>query len=383
MKKFIGICLVMILCFPVTVFAKEEQGKIQSEYYVLMEADSGKVLLSKNEEAVRSPASITKIMTVLLIFENLEQKKLSLTDMVVTSAHAKSMGGSQVFLEEGEEQSVETLLKCILIASGNDASVAMAERIGGTEENFVRMMNEKAKTLGMKQTHFVDCCGLTDSDEHHTSAKDVATVTRELITKYPQVLEYSSIWMETIVHKTKQGEKEFVLSNTNKLLKTSDCVKGLKTGSTSKAKYCVSNVAQKNGVTLISVVMAAPDYKARFHDSYQLIQYGFSKCRLYGDEKTRKEYPINGGEKKTIVGEKQPAHYVDTDGIDFGMIEKKECVKKELQAPIQKGDFLGVVEYRYQGKTIYKANLVATTSVEQADFLYNMKKTAEKLLQIA
>lgn len=160
-------------------------------------------------------------------------------------AYAKSMGGSQVFLEEGETQTVETLIKCIIIASGNDASVVMAEMIAGSEEAFVKKMNERAKSLGMNNTHFIDCCGLTDSDDHYTTAKDVALMSRELIEKYPEIFKYSTIWMESITHKTKAGEKEFVLSNTNKLLKTNQYVKGLKTGSTSKAKYCVSTVAER------------------------------------------------------------------------------------------------------------------------------------------
>ena len=207
---------------------------------LLMEAATGQVLYEKDADQPRRPASITKIMTLILIFDALESGKIQMTDSVTTSAYAKSMGGSQVFLEEGEVQTVETLIKCIVIASGNDASVAMAEHIAGSEGEFVKMMNERAAGLGMENTHFEDCCGLTDSPTHVTSARDIALMSRELINRYPQIHNYSTIWMDTITHVTKQGTKEFGLSNTNKLLKmaTNFTVTGLKTGSTSLAKYC-------------------------------------------------------------------------------------------------------------------------------------------------
>ena len=229
---------------------------------ILMEASTGTVICEKNADEPRNPASVTKIMTLILIFDALQSGKIRLTDEVVTSAHAKSMGGSQVFLEEGEIQTVETLIKCIVIASGNDASVAMAEFIGGDEGTFVKMMNERAKGLGMEHTKFIDCCGLTDSPEHVTTARDIALMSRELITKYPQITNYTTIWMENITHVTKQGTKEFGLSNTNKLLKmaTNFEVTGLKTGSTSIAKYCLSATAKKDGVELIAAIMAAPDF---------------------------------------------------------------------------------------------------------------------------
>ena len=214
---------------------------IQAPSALLMEASTGQVIYEKDADTKRSPASITKIMTLILIFDALDSGKIKMTDEVVTSAHAKSMGGSQVFLEEGETQTVETMIKCIVVASGNDASVAMAEYIAGTEEEFVKMMNERAAGLGMTNTHFEDCCGLTDSPTHVTTARDIALMSRELINKYPQIHNYSTIWMENITHVTKQGTKEFGLSNTNKLLKmaTNFNVTGLKTGSTSLAKYCL------------------------------------------------------------------------------------------------------------------------------------------------
>ncbi len=244
---------------------------ITAKAAILMEADTGTVIYEKNATERLSPASITKVMTLILIFDAIESGQITLQDEVTTSAYAKSMGGSQVFLEEGEKQTVETLIKCIVVASGNDASVAMAEYICGSEAEFVNRMNERAAGLGMTETHFEDCCGLTESATHLTSAKDVALMSRELITKYPQIHDYSSIWMENIVHVTEKGSSEFGLANTNKLLKQYEYCNGLKTGSTSIAKYCLSATATKDGISLIAVVMAAPDYKVRFSEAKAML----------------------------------------------------------------------------------------------------------------
>ena len=257
--------------------ASPSQGpEISSPSAILMEASTGQVIYEKNADEPRSPASITKIMTLILIFDALESGKIKMTDQVVTSAYAKSMGDSQVFLEEGEVQTVETLIKCIVVASGNDASVAMAEYIAGDEGSLVDKMNERAKQLGMTNTHFEDCCGLTESSAHLTTARDIAVMSRELINCYPQIHNYSTIWMDTITHVTKQGTKEFGLSNTNKLLKmaTNFTVTGLKIGSTSIAKYCLSATAEKDGVRLIASIMAAHDYKVRLADAAALLNYG-------------------------------------------------------------------------------------------------------------
>ena len=272
------------LFYGISWNAGAENLELASQEAVLMEASTGKILFEKASHEKRSPASVTKIMTVLLAFEALENGQIHLEDEVVTSAYAKSMGGSQVFLEEGEKQTVQTLLKCILVSSGNDASVALAEYIAGSEMEFVNKMNEKAKKLGMNDTHFVDCCGLTDSDDHYTSANDIALMSRELITRFPEVFDYTTIWMENITHVTQRGSSEFGLSNTNKLLRSYNGCNGLKTGSTSKALFCVSATALRNDIQLISVIMAGPDSKTRFKEAAQLLDYGFGKCRLYTDE---------------------------------------------------------------------------------------------------
>lgn len=313
-KKWISFICVWIMALtvlltPLTVRAQndstDETGNtdlIQAPSGVLMEPETGTIIYEKDKDTRRSPASITKIMTLILIFDALEKGTLKLEDTVTTSAYAKSMGGSQVFLEEGETQTVETMIKCIVIASGNDASVAMAEHICGSEQEFVRHMNERAAGLGMTNTHFEDCCGLTDSANHYTTAEDIAIMSRELITKYPKILEYSSIWMENITHVTRQGSKEFCLTNTNKLLRSYEGCVGLKTGSTSLAKYCLSAVAKRNGVTLIAVVMAAPDYKVRFKDAATMLNYGFGRCSIYIDEKMQAlpQVPVKKGKEKSV-----------------------------------------------------------------------------------
>ena len=234
-----------------------------------MEASTGTIIYEKDAHSILHPASITKIMTLILIFDALDAQKISLDDVVTVSEHAASMGGSQVFLEPGETQTVDTMIKCISVASANDACVAMAEFIAGSEDAFVAQMNERAAGLGMKDTNFVNCCGL-DVDNHMTSAYDVALMSRELITKHPQIHNYSTIWMENITHVTKKGSSEFGLTNTNKLIKQYAYATGLKTGSTGLAKYCVSATAEKDNIKLIAVIMAAPDYKVRFADAAHL-----------------------------------------------------------------------------------------------------------------
>lgn len=360
----------------------ESADLIQAPSGILMEAQTGTVIYQKDEDTRRSPASITKIMTLILIFDALEKGSLKMDDTVTTSAYAKSMGGSQVFLEEGETQTVETMIKCIVIASGNDASVAMAEHICGSEQEFVRHMNERAAELGMENTHFEDCCGLTDSSNHYTTAKDIALMSRELITKYPKILEYSSIWMENITHVTRQGTKEFGLTNTNKLLRSYEGCVGLKTGSTSLAKYCLSAVAQRNGITLIAVVMAAPDYKVRFKDAASMLNYGFSKCSLYIDKKMQPlpEVPVKRGKEKSVplVYEKQ-FQYLNTNGENIGKVEKKLRIPREVEAPVKKGSQAGEMIYSADGKELGRVRILYGEKADAATYLDCLKRIMENL----
>lgn len=362
---------------------EEDSGgpEITAPSAVLMEASTGTVICEKNADEPRNPASVTKIMTLILIFDAIDEGKIRLSDEVVTSAHAKSMGGSQVFLEEGEVQTVETLIKCIVIASGNDASVAMAEYIAGSEEAFVQSMNERARGLGMTGTHFVDCCGLTESPQHLTTARDIALMSRELITKYPQIHTYSTIWMENITHITKQGTKEFGLSNTNKLLKmaTNFKVTGLKTGSTSLAKYCLSATAEKDGVRLIAVIMAAPDYKARFADAKALLDYGYANCRLYED-KEMPELPAlevtDGVTSSVPLKYAGGFSYLSLSGDDFSAVEKKLMLPEALTAPVNADEKAGVLRYELNGKVLGEVDILTDGSVEKAGFLDYLGKVA-------
>ena len=355
------------------VSGQAQAVSIQAPSAVLMEASTGKLLFEKDADEKRSPASVTKVMTLLLIFDALKAGKIQMTDQVTTSAYAKSMGGSQVFLEEGETQTVETLIKCIVIASGNDASVAMAEYISGTEEAFVQQMNERAEGLGMTKTHFVDCCGLTEDPSHVTTARDIALMSRELIDQYPQIHNYSTIWMENITHVTKQGTKEFGLSNTNKLLRmaTNFKVTGLKTGSTSLAKYCLSATAEKDGVRLIASIMAAPDFKARFADAQTLLNYGYANCKLYEDKEgiTLPEISVEGGIKSgaelVLNG---TFRYLSLKGEDLSSVEKKLVLSESLPAPVEPGQKAGVLEYLLNGEKIGEMDVVTAEAVREAQY---------------
>lgn len=385
MKKRILIAFLCLIIFGTTFglpqpsCADETTGGIllTCPSAILMEASTKSVIYEKAPDERRSPASITKIMTAILIFDAIEAGKISLEDEVVTSAYAKSMGGSQVYLEEGEKQTVDTLIKCIMVSSGNDASVAMAEYIAGSESSFVQMMNERAASLGMENTHFEDCCGLTDSDNHYTTARDIALMAQELITRYPQIKSYTTIWMENITHVTMQGSKEFGLANTNKLLKQYPYTTGLKTGSTNKAKYCVCATANKDGVELIAVIMGCPNYKDRFTEAQSLLQFGYTTCKLYQDENPPELMPIlvkGGIDKQVPAVYKEKFSWLFVSGEDFSNMEKI-LTTNELTAPIEKGEQIGTVMYRLNGKELGSIGIYAEESVREAkffDYLFNI-----------
>ncbi len=393
-KKWISFICVWIMALtvlltPLTVRAQndstDETGNtdlIQAPSGVLMEPETGTIIYEKDKDTRRSPASITKIMTLILIFDALEKGTLKLEDTVTTSAYAKSMGGSQVFLEEGEIQTVETMIKCIVIASGNDASVAMAEHICGSEQEFVRHMNERAAGLGMTNTHFEDCCGLTDSANHYTTAEDIAIMSRELITKYPKILEYSSIWMENITHVTRQGSKEFCLTNTNKLLRSYEGCVGLKTGSTSLAKYCLSAVAKRNGVTLIAVVMAAPDYKVRFKDAATMLNYGFGRCSIYIDEKMQAlpQVPVKKGKEKSVpLLYAEQFKYLSTDGNAISNVKRKLRIHRDVDAPVKIGEQAGEMIYSANGKELGRVKILYGKTVSKATYGDCLKEILQNL----
>ncbi|MDM8235615.1 D-alanyl-D-alanine carboxypeptidase family protein [[Ruminococcus] torques] len=380
------------ICFPLEISADEEESKqaeetgqaeidISAPSAVLMEASTGTVIYEKDADTARPPASVTKVMTMLLIFDVLEAGSIHLEDEVTTSEYAASMGGSQVFLEPGEIQTVDTMLKCIAVASANDACVAMAEYICGSEEEFVRKMNERAKGLGMDNTNFVNCNGL-DAEGHVTSARDIALMSRELIAKYPQIHDYSMIWMENITHNTSKGTSEFGLTNTNKLVRQYEYATGLKTGSTGEAKFCVSATGEKNGIEMIAVVMGAETSKERFADAVKLLNHGFGKCQLYTDESTPdvQSADVEGGVREYVSVERPGAFsYLDMTGANLAEVEKRTEMNENLSAPLKKGDVIGYIVYSIDGREIGRAELTAGEAVEKAGFIDYLIKSIDMI----
>ena len=280
------------------------------------------------------------------------------------------MGGSQVFLEAGEIQTVETLIKCISIASANDAAVAMAETVAGSEEAFVALMNEKAAALSMENTHFVNCCGLDDTD-HYSCAKDLALLSRQLILRFPAIYDYCQIWQEDITHTTKKGQTPFTLTNTNKLLKSYPYATGLKTGSTSLAKFCLSATASKDNIDLIAVIMAAPTSKDRIRDAQSLFAYGFANTAIYQDKTTEKilQIPVKKGVADTLHAvAKQDFSYLDQKKADLSQITSKQNLPENLTAPIKKGDTVGSIDYYLGDKQIGSIPVVAKESIAAAGY---------------
>lgn len=384
-----SVCSLLSLCLVVSVLgfmpciSAQAAPDITSPSYIVMEASTGRIICEENANEKRSPASITKIMTLLVTFDQIEKGRVHLTDQVVTSAYAKSMGGSQVFLEEGEIQSLETLIKCIAIASGNDASVAVAEHVAGSEPEFVRMMNDRADELGLTGTHFLDCCGLSDSDDHYTTAADVAKMSKELITRYPQVLDYTGIWMEDITHVTNKGSETFTLSSTNKLLKLYNWTTGLKTGSTSKAMYCLAATAKKDNLEMIAVVLGAPTNKARFNDAVALLSYGYSVSRLYEDsnQDALPNLPVKGGVQDDLrLAYGDTFRYVDVDGNDLSLIEKELVLEPEVVAPVEEGQAVGEMVYKLKGTRIGSVSIQAAQAISKATYLDCLLRLSDRLL---
>lgn len=349
----------------------EDIMQIESTSAVLIEGSTGEIIYEKNKDERLHPASITKIMTMLLIFEAIDEGRFKLDDEVTVSEHAASLGGSQVYLEPGEIQTVETMIKCIAIASANDASVAMSEFVAGTEEEFIRRMNERAKELGMENTNFVNSYGL-DADNHYSSAYDVALMSKELISKFPQISDYSTIWMENIIHSTKKGESEFGLTNTNRLVRFYDGITGLKTGSTGLAKYCLSATANRDGMNLISVILAAPSTKIRFNEAAKLLDYGFSNCSLYKDNNENLNIgPIfikKGVKEELIYKTNEEFSYLLMRDTNPENIKKEVRIQEEIEAPINENDQIGEVVYSIDNKKIGSVDIVAGETIDKAKY---------------
>ena len=395
MKRIIAVILCVLLCSQTcyamfmdeVVFMEEETAadtgsevELSAETAILMEAETGTVLFAQDADKELPPASVTKVMTLLLIFDALKEGKISLDEEVTTSEYAASMGGSQVFLEIGEKQTVDTLIKCIAVASANDACVAMAERIAGTEEQFVQRMNERAQGLGMEHTNFMNCNGL-DTDGHETTARDIALMSRELILNYPQIFDYTQIWMENITHVTAKGESEFGLSNTNKLIRQYEYATGLKTGSTSQAKFCLSATGAKDGIQMIAVVMAEPDAKSRTKDAIKLLNYGFGRCSSYQDENVLEEpvyAEVEKGKEDKVTGIcEEEFRYVDFDNADLGQI-RKEVEMDTVKAPVKKGEKIGKVSYFLNDTLIGEVPVLAEMSVRKMKYTDAVSEILEK-----
>ncbi len=384
---FLTISITMSSVFGLCAYASADGYSIMSENdvtskaAVVIEGSTGEILFEKNKDEELMLASVTKVMTLLLIFEELKSGKINLNDPVTVSEYAASMGGSQVYLEPGETQTVDTMIKCISISSANDAAVAMAEHISGSETAFVDRMNKRASELGMTHTHFINCNGLDDdiTSGHYSSAYDIALMSRELVMKHPEISDYSTVWMDTFVHKNSKGvESEFGLTNTNKLIRSYNGITGLKTGSTSKAKYCLSATAKRDNIDIISVILAAPDHKARFAEAARLLDYGFGRCSSYTDNHsdfTPQSVKVKGSLTNEITCRPENEFlHIFTGGEDTSLIEKNIVINDTVSAPIKEGDSVGKITYTYNGNEIGAVNLIAEKAAEAATFPDYFKK---------
>ena len=353
------------------------EGEIDCKSAILMEAQTGEVLFEKNADESLPPASVTKIMTLLLVMEAIEQGKIKWDDTVTASAHACSMGGSQIYLKEGERMSVEDMIKSVVIASANDAALALAEHIAGSEQSFVKMMNDKALQLDMINTKFENTNGLDDTTlNHYTSARDIAIMSRELI-KHEKILEYSSIWMDTI----RNGE--FGLTNTNRLVRFYKGCNGLKTGSTSKAGFCVSATAERDGMTLICVIMGAENRDTRNQIATQLLDWGFANYGLFSKPAGELyDIPVKGGTQKTLNAE-FGGFYCVMPKADIEKIQEQAQLNAPFfTAPIRVGDKLGKVVYSLNGKQIGSVSILSSQNIEKIGFWGVLGRIFAKFLLI-
>ncbi len=341
---------------------------------MLMEASTGEVLYEKNADEALPPASVTKVMTLLLVMEAIDDGRLSLDDTVVASANACSMGGSQIYLKEGEQMSAEDLLKSVVISSANDAAVALAEHIAGSEDAFVARMNQRAKELGLKSTNFENTNGLDDTVQNHvTSARDIAVMSRELI-KHKKILEYSSTWMDTI----RNGE--FGLTNTNRLVRFYKGATGLKTGSTAKAKFCITATAERDGMTLICVIMAAPTRDIRNAAATTLLDYGFSNYALYrGGAESFDDVKVLGGVKSSCkITESEFSVVVRKN--ELSRITCESEIQDSVSAPVRAGDRLGGCVYRFGDRVVFESDIVSSENIDKINFLGLSLRMLAKML---
>lgn len=389
--QFLCICMAFILLLTcVTASAmgsskskKADAASVEATAFslacksaVLMEASTGMVLYEQNPHESMPPASVTKIMTLLLVMEAIDAGKLRMEDTVTASAHAASMGGSQIFLKEGEQMSARDMIKSVVISSANDAAVALAEHIAGSEEAFVAMMNEKATSLGMKNTNFENTNGLDDTAQNHvTSAADIAIMSRALIS-HQEILSFSSVWMDTIRNGT------FGLTNTNRLVRFYKGCNGLKTGSTQKAGFCISVTAERDGMTLICVIMGAESRDIRNQAATQLLDWGFANYGLYvSEEESFEGISVTGGEIMKINAQAPRFSSVLPKG-GIGSVEKKLTLPEKIAAPVRAGESIGEIVYTCGGKEIGRTAVSAVQTSERIGFWGVFQRILGKYLLI-
>jgi len=348
---------------------------------ILIDTDTGTVLYEKNSRLRLPPASITKVMTLLLVMEAIDQGKIKLTDKVRASEYAASMGGSQIFLEPGEEMTVEDLIKGVAVASGNDASVALAEHIAGTEEAFVAMMNEKARQLGMTDTHFANSNGLP-APNHYTSARDIAIMSRELL-KYEAITKYTGLYQDYL---RKDTNRPFWLVNTNRLVRFYPGCDGLKTGYTSEAKFCLAATAKRDNFRVIAVVLGEPDTKTRNAEVARMFDFAFSQYTtkpLYQRGDVIQELPVEKGERGRLpVVAARHFSLLIKRGEDTGQYQTTVELPERVPAPVKAGDVLGHVIVTKQGREVARLDLVASENVDAATFGQLWKRAVHRVLQL-
>lgn len=375
MKKIISFILIVSLIFiPIVANAREYpemQVKVDAKACVLMEETTGKVLMAANADEKLYPASITKIMTLILVNEAIDSGKFALTDVVTVSENASKKGGSQIWLKENEQMSVDDLLKATSVASANDACTALAELVAGSESSFVTMMNDKAKALGMKNTNFENCTGLDDDTTNHFStAFDIAIMTRELL-KHERVKNYSTIWTDSL----RGGETQLV--NTNKLIKSYNGITGLKTGTTSKAGCCVSATAQRDGLNLIAVVLGSLNSKERFNAAKQILDWGFANyscVKLEVDKSLVTNINVINGVNEVITPIIEDGKTIIVPKGKEKQISQSAEIPIDVQAPIEEGQTLGKVVFTLDGNTVGECKLYNDKEIRELTVFERLKK---------
>ncbi len=368
MKRLLSLFLCLFFCLPMTVFA-EAPLELSAKSAILMESSTGTILFEKASHEALPPASVTKIMTLLLVMEALDNGQYTLDDMVTVSELAASMGGSQVFLEPNEQMSVHDMIKAVAVASGNDAAVALAEFTAGSHEGFVAKMNERAKQLGMNDTTFINCNGL-DVDGHVTSAHDIALMSKELM-RHPKIFEYTTIWMDSL------RDGAFGLVNTNKLVRFYQGATGLKTGSTSVAGFCISATAKRDGMDLIAVVMGSPTSKERFADATKMLDYGFANygiCNTLVKDDELTPLSVKKGVKDTVNIGLLDGFSLLMKKAEIANMEKKITLPESVNAPIPTNHKIGQVEFFSQGQSVGKCDIVSKEEVKAENPIGMLKR---------